>query len=107
MTDLEEKFHQAMLGIYESAKRECQYNAPHFFKMVIDRGGLETAHRLLALGQPSDNFTALWMYRRLDLSVEAVVLKPEFASLFSNAERRIAKSRLAEYGYKPGAFQSC
>ena len=103
MTDLEKKFHQAMLDIYESARRECQYNATFFLRMVVDNGGLQAAHRLLATGQPSDGFTALWMCGCLNLSVEALVLKPEFASLFGDAERRIASSRLAEYRYKPGA----
>ena len=103
MTDLEKKFHQAMLDVYENAKRECQYNATYFLGMVADHGGLETAHRLLATNKTSNGFTALWMCGCLNLTVEAVVLKPEFASLFSDAERRIAKSRLAEYRYKPGA----
>jgi hypothetical protein len=100
MTDLEKKFHQAMLDIYEIAKCECNYNATYFLRMVVDYGGLQAARRLLATDKPSDGFTALWMCRRLDLSVEAVVLKPEFVPLFTDAEREIARNRLAEYGYR-------
>jgi hypothetical protein len=49
----------------------------------------------------SDGFTALWRAKRLDLTVEAHVLKPEFESLFTSDELGIARSRLAEYGHIP------
>jgi hypothetical protein len=68
--------------------------------MVVDYGGLQAAHRLLMTDEPSDGFTTLWMCGRLDLSVEAVVLKPEFVPLFTDTEREIARNRLAEYGYR-------
>src|SRR5206468_10560498 len=47
--------------------------------------------------------TALWERKRLDLSVEAVMLQPEWHPLFSDAEREIARRRLAEYGFEPGS----
>lgn len=100
MTDLELRFNEAMLEIYVRAKRECNYNATRFFQMLSERGGLATAKTLLATAVPSEGFTALWECERLDLTVEAHVLRTEFAPLFSNEERAIAKRRLDEYGYK-------
>jgi len=38
---------------------------------------------------------------RLDLTVEALVPKPKYGSIFSREERRIAAHRLAEAGYDP------
>jgi hypothetical protein len=60
---------------------------------------LDTAHLLLAK-DPTDGFTNLWERKRLDLSVEALVLKPKFVPLFDEVERENARKRLAEYGYK-------
>lgn len=39
----------------------------------------------------------IWAAGRLDLTVEARVLKPEYAGLFTDEERRIARRRLDEY----------
>jgi hypothetical protein len=100
MTDVEIRFHQAMIGIYEMAKEDCNYNATRFLQMVSERGGLKTARTLLATSRPSDGFTALWECGRLDLAVEAYVLKPDFAELFTDEEKAVAKQRLEEYGYR-------
>ena len=48
----------------------------------------------------------LWRYGRLDLSVEAQVLRPGFAPLFSEEERAMARARLAEYSYTVQGKQS-
>lgn len=100
MTDLEMRFHRAMVGIYESAKDECNYNATRFLQMLSERGGLATARALLATSAPSEGFTALWLCGRLDLTVEAHVLKPEFATLFTEEEKAEARHRLKEHGFK-------
>jgi hypothetical protein len=97
---LENQFHQAMIDIYLAAKCECGYNATYFIQMVESHGGVETAHRLLASDAPQTGFTVLWECGRLDLSVEAQVLKPEYASLFTEQERQIARLRLDDYGHK-------
>lgn len=47
----------------------------------------------------SDGFPTLWEGGRLDLCVEAHVLRPEFEPLFDDAERRTARRRLSDYGY--------
>ena len=96
---LENQFHQAMLNIHEQAKRECNHNATYFIRMVSEHGGLETAHRLLASNEPQYGFTALWECGRLDLSVEAHVLKHEFSSLFTGEEKDMVRNRLAEFDY--------
>jgi hypothetical protein len=44
--------------------------------------------------QVSDGFTELWMRGRKDLTVEALVLRPEYADLFSADERKRASERL-------------
>jgi hypothetical protein len=44
-------------------------------------------------------FDALRKVGRLDLSVEAQVLRTHFVDLFTDVERAIARARLAQYGY--------
>jgi len=97
---LEDQFHQDMVGIYETAKKELHYTASYFIQMVADLGGVKAAKKLLDAAEPSSGFTVLWEHQRLDLSVEALVLRTDYFSLFTEEEREIARSRLAEYGYK-------
>ena len=98
-TEAECQFNEAMLNIYRRAKAEAGYNATRFLSMVVERGGLETARYLLHAETVSEGYTALWGRKRLDLTVEAMILRPEWQALFSDVERRIAVNRLREYGY--------
>ena len=63
-------------------------------------GALEMAHRQLRNPTTSQGFARLWEMGRLEQSVEALALRPEFASLFSEEERRIARDRLVNKGYE-------
>jgi len=96
---LETRFHSAMLNIYHRAKRECSYNATRFLGMIAEHGGLETARILLHAKTVSDGYTALWERGRLNLTVEALVLQPEWSELFTDEERDTARKRLRDYGY--------
>ncbi len=92
-----------MIQIYETAKRELDYNATRFLQMVSEQGGLATARQLLWSDTPSDGFTSLWEHHRLDLTAEDHVLRAEFASLFSDDDREQALTRLKEYSWRPKA----
>ena len=98
--NIEREFHAAMLDIYRVAKRELSYNAARFLQLVEARGGVQAAKQLLT-GSPSEGFATLWEKGRLDLSMEAHILKPEFRDLFTDAERRVAEDRLRQFGYEP------
>jgi hypothetical protein len=88
-----------MLEVYRRAKVECHYNANFFIQMVSGTGGLQTARTLLAATKLSDGFTALWKCGRLDLTVEALVLKSPWRGLFTDDELAIAQKRLDDLGY--------
>jgi hypothetical protein len=102
-TDLEKQFHAAMLSIYTRAKAEAGYNATRFLGMVSEQGGYEAARALLHAATVSEGYTALWERQRLDLTVEALVLDPQWRDLFSPAEMAIARKRLSEYGFTPAS----
>ena len=97
---LEQEFDAKMHEVYQRALSECRYNASYFIQLVNDRGALQTAKYLLSVDDPQSGFTRLWEYGRLDLTVEAQVVGPEFSSLFTEAEVRTAQRRLDELGYK-------
>jgi hypothetical protein len=101
MDPVEKSFERAMIAVYEEAKRQTGYNAVRFLQMISEVGGLETAKRLLNATHVSDGFTALWERKRLDLTVESVVLRPEFTHLFTDDELDLARRRLEDYGYPP------
>ena len=97
---VEKRFEQEMIDIYTTAKKECGYNASRFLQLVGAKGGLAAAKRLIGKPGGTDGFTTLWEHNRLDLSVEAHVLKPEYATLFSDEERKLCRDRLKEFGYQ-------
>lgn len=101
MGRLEDRFHQAMIEIYRRAKEECHYVATRYIQMVAEKGGVTAARSLLASTTPQEGFTRLWECGRLDLTVEALVLNPEYVSLFTDQERKEARARLEAYGYEP------
>ena len=98
-TKTEIQFHEAMLDIYRRAKAEAGYRASAFLSMVVEDGGLKTAQRLLHAATVSDGYTALYARGRLDLTVEALILRPEWQDLFTDDERRIAVRCLREHDY--------
>ncbi len=102
MTDpIELQFHEAMLDIYRRAKSEAKYNAIRFLQMVTDHGGVRTAHTLINSANVSEGYTALWERKRLDLTVEAMILDNEkYHSLFTEDEVAICRKRLKQYEFK-------
>ncbi len=86
------------------AVRRCidlGYRPSYFLQMLGEHGAVETARRLIVAPSESEGFTRLWELGRLDLTVEALVLRTEYASLFDDSIRGLAESRLARYGYRP------
>ena len=100
---LEQRFHQEMLGIYESARHlKPPYYATRFLRMVNEHGGKGAADMLLATGEPSEGFTELFLRgRRLDLSVEYLVLRRPWRDMFTPDQLAVARKRLTEYEFDP------
>jgi hypothetical protein len=98
---------EATLG---EAWRRCRYNPHYFAEMLREHGPVETAKRLLRPTEdPQYGLFRLADCGRLDLSVEAIVLKPIYAPLFTQVERGVARERLDRLGYtqcpSPGKSQ--
>lgn len=100
MSVLENKFNLDMKDIYLSCKRELGYTPTRFMQLVSQKGGVQAAKQLILKDGGTYGFEVLWENNRLDLSIEAYVLRPEYESLFSDEERRLCRNRLIEFGYK-------
>jgi hypothetical protein len=105
-SNTEQRFDAAMMNIYHRARKEAGYNATRYLQMLHDQGGLGTAQTLLHARQVSEGYTALWERKRLELTVEALVLQPEWRELFTPEELDIARQRLQQYGHQVPATGS-
>ncbi|HEU4321798.1 MAG TPA: hypothetical protein VFS21_01500 [Roseiflexaceae bacterium] len=99
MSNLEAAFHQEMLDSYHQLA-EQGYRATYFLRMIQQHGGLQAARQLIAQEGTSEGLHRIWDLKRLDLSAEALALKPEFRSLFSDEERQRARQHLADLHYR-------
>jgi 5-methylcytosine-specific restriction protein A len=89
---------------YEIAGRDLGFWAERFRQSLLKNGGLVVAKRILdkkKTGGLTKGFFAAKDAGRLDLSVEAIVLRPEFRPFFSKEELVTARKRLESYGFRP------
>ena len=101
--DLQEQFHNEMLGIYDACS-EFGYRPTFLRNIVRDLGGIEAARRLIGNGDtlPTQGFLRLFEEQRLDLSVEAVVIREPWSALFTEDVLTVARRRLEDVGYDFG-----
>lgn len=92
--NLKEEFDREMIRLYESAKSECNYNATYFLRMVRNRGGVETARHLVLYSGLAKGLKAMARCGRLDLTVEALVLRDPWKKLFTKEVISIAEIKL-------------
>lgn len=97
----ERQFEEALRQAYQRAGHEAGYWGNYFNRSLKQIGGLATARKMLAPRAPRatlhQGFQAIVDAGRIDLSMESVVLRPEFASLFTRAELAEARRRLAAF----------
>lgn len=87
---LEEEFHEAMTDGYRRTGEATGYWANYFIRDVKQIGGLATAKKILnkgASGSSGKGLQTLIDHGRADLSLEACVVSPRFATLFTQKER--------------------
>jgi len=103
METLEQQFTTQALRIYELGKELFGYNATRFLQKVRKDGGVKAAKSWLNPNnkdkEPTKGFMQLVSNGRLDVSLEAQVLKEPWNTLFTPEELSVAKARLVKYGY--------
>ena len=82
---LEEELTEELQGTYEAARKHG-YIATYFLQMLEEHGGKETAKRLLSKQEIQQGLMKLAELGLLADSLEAVVLKDKYKSLFENED---------------------
>lgn len=95
--NLEHQFHHDMIGVADFSNANGFGQV--FSRMLGEYGGVETAKRLLATSEVQSGFTELCLLNAVHRSMEAFVIKPQYQSLFTEAEVAEAHRRLEEVGY--------
>lgn len=98
--NLKKDFFNEMKNIYIKADKECGYRPTRFLQMLSEKGGVKTAKSLINKSGGTEGFIKLWELNRLDLTVEALVIRDDYKELFTDEEIESCKNRLQEYGYK-------
>lgn len=80
----ERRFESELRRNVDQARKELRYPATIFVSELEKHGAFKAAQRLLERS-PTDGFTTLLLARRLDLSLEAVAIKPEWRRFFNPA----------------------
>ena len=86
-----------MLDGWRRAGEEAGYWANYFHRDVLKKGGLATAKQLLVPKKNSKidkGFQALIDAGLPHISVECIVLQPQFRTLFTDDELRVAQARM-------------
>jgi hypothetical protein len=92
---LEAQLNEEMLAIYYNVGRETGYWAKRYLQKVRRVGGLQAAKDWLEpKSKPKSGLQKLVEKNRLDLSVEALVIRQPWSSLFTNEELQVAQKRL-------------
>ena len=95
---MSDNFDEAMLDIYRKADRELGIKFKNFLDKVVTLGAINAAKHFLHDPLQS-GFTTLWEHKRLDLTMEALVIQREWAHLFTERELDEARKRLADHGW--------
>jgi len=98
--NLEDEFTEAMQGMYQQAGEETGYWGRRFLQSIKKKGGLATAQKMLQKQNksiPTQGLQALIKVKRLDLSLETLVLQSKFEPLFSKSELGEARRRLSPF----------
>jgi len=91
---LEKKLYDELI---QNAK-ECKklgYNPMDFLEMLHQLGVLGTARKLINAPTVSSGYSKLFELGRLDLTLEAVMLKPDYSELLTADELKICENRLS------------
>jgi len=80
-------------------KNKYGYNPTRFLQMLETNGPVDTAITLVTALNIHEGLSKLWEFKRLDLSVEAIICQGKYRQLFSEEVLIGAKKRLKKLGY--------
>jgi hypothetical protein len=97
-------FHEDVLEAMRGLSWDIGYQPPLLSDLMRRCGAVEAAKRALHGERPSEGFWVLARHGLLHRTIEAWVLHPQYAGLFSEQERGEARRRLEQNGFPVDAF---
>ncbi len=100
MMDLERELYAEMINIYKKSEIEMDYK-PFKVLQMLNSGALpsEVIKRIIFIEGGSFDFEVLKSKNRLDLSMEAIVLKKRYKDIFNDKEKTWCRLKLKKSGY--------
>ena len=99
MEALEKKLQQEVVKNCEIAEKEYDCKMTRILETIYRFGIVRTAQEILRKGRTSDCFDKLVEEGRIDLTMEAVIVKRQYAELFTDEEVNVCYELLCEKGY--------
>jgi spore maturation protein SpmB len=94
----EAELEAALRDLARQWRAEIHYVATRFLQLLSSRGAVGAVAHLLAQQGVSSGFARLAEEGKLDLTVEYLILRREYGSLFTPEQRSVARRRLVERG---------
>ena len=85
------RLHAAILECHRLA-----YHPTRFEQMLQSTDAVSLAKKLVASGDLQDGLRSIKSLNRIDLSMEQIMLEPQFKTLFDDKERAAASWRLSQ-----------
>jgi hypothetical protein len=99
-----QRFHDDVTEGIASLPWDIGFRPPLLSEQVALHGAVEAARRALTGTRLSDGFLALARHGLLHRTIEAWVLRPEYAPLFVEEVRTEARRRLEQHGFPVEAY---
>ena len=92
------RFEADLRALFPEWRRSVGLAQGRLPQMISARGAIGAAQQLLMSPDLSNGFKQLRDGGRLDLTVERLILRPEYGSLFTAEQRSVARRKLVENG---------
>lgn len=99
MEQLKRELRERYISTYNECKK-FKYFPRAFLDMIVsDSDIVDVTRRLIHKEGGTSGFTTLFENKRMDLSVERIILEPRYRELFTIEDLHAAYDRLNEYKY--------
>ena len=92
--DVERRLRNEFIEAYTTAERDYKFKSPIFIRMLNDHGAYETAKRLTDNPLWQSGYEKLAALGRTDLTVEHIILKPEYSIYFTDKQIHNAREKI-------------
>ena len=99
MIELEKKLQQEVIKNCKVAEKEYDCKMTRFLQTIERFGIVRTAQEIFRKGRTSDCFNRLAEAGHLELTMEAIIVKGEYAELFTDEQVNYCYELLCENGY--------